>query len=86
MSIALLQDEKHKHEILDDRKSVFHILTWSALYYTSHSHQDNMELYLKPYDKVVVLWNTLDINNFILFYFIFSDFTFLFLYFLFWRQ
>ena len=33
-----------------------------------------------------VLWNTLDINNFILFYFIFSDFTFLFFNFFFlWR-
>ena len=46
MSIALLQDEEHEHEILDDRESAFHLLTWSALRYTSHSHQDNVELYV----------------------------------------
>ena len=53
MSVALLQDEEHKHEILDDRESVFHVLTWSALRYTPHSHQDDVEPYLKPYDEVL---------------------------------
>ena len=40
------------HQILDDQESVFHVLTWSALRYTAHSHQDNMGLQMKPYDEV----------------------------------
>jgi len=56
MSVALLQnrEHEHEHEILDDRESAFHVLTWSALRYTAHSHQDNMESYIKPYDEVDV--------------------------------
>ena len=32
MSVALLQNEEHKHKILDDQESLFHVLTWFALH------------------------------------------------------
>ena len=42
------------HQILDDRESAFHVLTWSALRYTAHSHQDDVGPQMKPYDEVDV--------------------------------
>ena len=54
MSVALLQNDHHVHEILDDWESVFHVLMWSALCYTLHSHQDDVGLQMKPYDEVDV--------------------------------
>ena len=41
-------------KILDDRESAFHVLTWSALHYTAHSHQDDVEPYMMPYDEIVI--------------------------------
>ena len=54
MSVALLQNDHHVHEILDDRESVFYVLMWSALRYTLHSHQDDVGLQMKSYDEVDV--------------------------------
>ena len=48
MSAALLQNNQHVHEILDDWESAFHLLTWSALRYTPH---------MKPYDEMDVYCN-----------------------------
>ena len=56
MSVALLQNNRHVHEILDDRESAFHVLTWSALRYTAHSRHDNMGSLMDPYDEVKVDW------------------------------
>ena len=41
-------------QILDDRESAFHVLTWSALHYTPYSHQDDVGPQMKPYDEVDV--------------------------------
>ena len=57
MSVALLQNEEHKHGILDDRESFFHVLTWFALRYTPHSHRDDVEPHIIPYNEVVVYRN-----------------------------
>ena len=46
MSVFLLQNNQHVHQILDDRES--------ALRYTAHSHQDDVEPQMKLYDKVDV--------------------------------
>ena len=54
MSVFLLQNNRHVHQILDDRESAFHVLTWSALRYTAHSHQDDVGPQMKPYDEVDV--------------------------------
>ena len=54
MSVFLLQNNQHVHQILDDRESAFHVLTWSALRYTAHSHQDDVGPQMKPYDEVDV--------------------------------
>ena len=53
MSVALLQNDRHVHEILDDRESAFHVLTWSALRYTAHSSRDDVGPHMKPYDEAV---------------------------------
>ena len=53
MSVALLQNTQDVHEILDDRESAFHVLTWSALRYTPHSSRDDVGLHLMPYDEVI---------------------------------
>ena len=57
MSIALLQNNQHVHEILDDRVSAFHLLTWSALRYTPHSSRDDVGPHMKPYDEMDVSCN-----------------------------
>ena len=57
MSVALLQNDHHVHEILDDRESAFHVLTWSALRYTAHSSRDDVGPHLKPYDEMDVYHN-----------------------------
>ena len=54
MSVALLQNTQDVHEILDDRESAFHVLTWSALRYTAHSSRDDVGSHMKPYDEVDV--------------------------------
>ena len=54
MSVFLLQNNQHVHQILDDQESAFHVLTWSALRYTAHSHQDDVGPQMKPYDEVDV--------------------------------
>ena len=54
MLVFLLQNNQHVHQILDDRESAFHVLTWSALRYTAHSHQDDVGPQMKPYDEVDV--------------------------------
>ena len=55
MSVALLQNNQHMHEILDNWESAFHLLMWSVLYYTPHSSRDDMGLYMKPYDEMDIL-------------------------------
>ena len=57
MSVFLLQNNQHVHQILDDWESAFHVLTWSALHYTAHSHQDDVGPQMKPYDEVDVHHN-----------------------------
>jgi len=59
MSVALLQnrEHEHEHEILDDRESAFHVLTWSALRYTAHSRHSTMGLLMDPYDEAKVDWD-----------------------------
>ena len=57
MSVALLQNTQDVHEILDDRESAFHVLTWSALRYTAHSSRDDVGPHMKPYDEVDVYCN-----------------------------
>ena len=57
MSAALLQNNQHVHEILDDRESAFHLLTWSALRYTPHSSRDDVGPHMKPYDEMDVYCN-----------------------------
>ena len=57
MSVALLRNNRHVHGILDNRKSVFHVLTWSLLRYTAHSRHANMGLLMHPYDEAKVDWN-----------------------------
>jgi len=54
MSVFLLQNNQHVHEILDDWESAFHVLTWSALRYTAHSSWDDVGSQMKPYDEVDV--------------------------------
>ena len=54
MSVTLLENNQHVHGIIDDRESAFHLLTWSALRYTAHSHQDDVGPQMKPYDEVDV--------------------------------
>ena len=53
MSVALLQNTQDVHEILDDRESAFHVLTWSALRYTAHSSRDDVGPHLMPYDEAI---------------------------------
>ena len=57
MSVALLQNTQDIHEILDDWKSVFYVLTWSVLCYTTHSSRDDVGPYMKPYDEIDVYCN-----------------------------
>ena len=57
MSVFLLQNNQHVHQILDDQESAFHVLTWSALRYTAHSHQDDVGPQMKPYDEMDVHCN-----------------------------
>ena len=57
MSVALLQNTQDVHEILDDRESAFHVLTWSALRYTPHSSRDDVGPHMKPYDEIDVYCN-----------------------------
>ena len=57
MSVALLQNDRHVHEILDDRESAFHVLTWSALRYTAHSSRDDVGPHMKPYNEIDVYRN-----------------------------
>ena len=57
MSVFLLQNNQHVHQILDDQESAFHVLTWSALRYTAHSHQDDVGPQMKPYDEMDVYCN-----------------------------
>jgi len=45
------------HEILDDWKSVFHLLMWSALYYTPHSSRNDVGPHMKLYDEMDVYCN-----------------------------
>jgi len=45
------------HEILDDRESAFHVLTWSALRYTAHSSRDDVGPHLIPYDEAIAYLN-----------------------------
>ena len=54
MSIALLQNRKHEHEILDNLESAFHVLTWSTLHYTAYSSHANMGLLIDPYDEAKI--------------------------------
>jgi hypothetical protein len=37
MSISLLQDPTHLHDIEDDRESALYVLLWTALGFTKHS-------------------------------------------------
>ena len=57
MLIALLQNRKHEYEILDDLESAFHVLIWSALYYTAYSRHANIGLLIDPYDEVKIDWD-----------------------------
>ena len=57
MSVALLQNTQDVHEILDDRESAFHVLTWSALRYTAHSSRGDVGPHMKPYDEIDVYCN-----------------------------
>lgn len=52
MLVALLQNKEHKHEILDDQESVFHVLIWFVLHYTLYSHQDDVELHIILYNEI----------------------------------
>jgi len=54
MSVFLVQNNQHVHQILDDWESAFHVLTWSVLCYTAHSHQDDVGPQIKPYNEVDV--------------------------------
>ena len=54
MSVFLFQNNQHVYQILDDQESAFHVLTWSALRYTTHSHQDDVGLQMKLYNEVDV--------------------------------
>ena len=54
MSVALLQNDYHVHEILFVQESVFHMLMWSALHYTAHSRYNNIGSLMDPYNKVKV--------------------------------
>ena len=45
------------HQILDNRESAFHVLTWSVLRYTAHSYQDDVGLHLIPYDEAIAYLN-----------------------------
>ncbi len=54
MLVFLLQNNQHVHQILDDRESAFHVLTWFTLRYTAYSHQDDVGLQMKPYNEVDV--------------------------------
>ena len=53
MSVTLLENNQHVHGIIDDRESAFHLLTWSALRYTAHSHRDDVGPQMLPYDEAV---------------------------------
>ena len=57
MSVALLQNNQHMHEILDDWESAFHLLMWSALHYTLYNSQDDMGPHMKFYDEMDVYCN-----------------------------
>ena len=57
MSIALLQNRKHEHEILDNLESAFHMLTWSTLHYTAYSSHANMGLLIDLYNEAKIDWN-----------------------------
>jgi hypothetical protein len=52
MSAALLHNNKKPHELIDDRESSLHVLTWTALRFTKHTNSEGDSIrFLRAFDE-----------------------------------